>query len=413
VTESPLQCVVDIGSSKILALAARKIGDDLRVQAYGAGPSRGVEKGQIVDAERAAGAVSYALERLEKDAGQRFTEIALTLGGSSLESAATQGFVPIYPEGRTVRRSDVFQAVEHCRHVTMPAGREQILAMPREYRVDDARGIASPVGLPAKRLEVITLLVTSPSSHVDAIQSIAEQLGRHLVDVVPTPLAAALGSLSPDQMETNGVLLDLGHGTTSIAVIRQGTVSFVAAIPVGAHHITRDIAHLLDCELAEAERVKCESGTADLLAINPEEAVMLRQKAGKQPRALKRRVLGEIISARLKETARMAAEKVVNGGFDLNELSTLYLTGGGALIGGADTVFGDAFGSKRVKMSWPRLAGTHARHLAVPEASAAVGAARYALAAGVEDLKPARGAANWRDGLKAFQTLFRRADRGF
>lgn len=411
ITNDGVACAVDIGSSKVLAIAARKVEDEIRVIAYGAGPARGVEKGQITDPERAAGAINYAIERLEREVGHEVNDIALTIGGSQLESAATQGFVPIYPEGRPVRRTDILQAVEHCRHVTMPAGREQILAMPREYRLDDSRGISSPVGQSAKRLEVVTLLVTAPSSSVDAIQLISDQLGRRMVELVPTPMAAALGSLTSEQMESNGIVIDLGHGTTSLAVLRNGAVAFVGAVPIGAHHVTRDLAQLLDCELPEAERLKCESGTADLPGVNPEEAVMVRQKGSNHQRALKKRVLAEIISSRLRETARHAAEKVARGGFEFSDLPTVYLTGGGALLDGADSVFGDAFGARRVKIVWPRLTGNHARHLAVPEASVAVGAARYALSAGVDELQSVRGVDTWREGLKAFQSLFRRAER--
>ena len=374
-------CCVDIGSSKILAVAFSRQGSELKVLGYGAGPARGVERGLVTDVDRLAGALDYALQRLERETGERYQDIILNIGGRHLTCSSSQGFVKLLPPDQKVRSSHLLQVVDHSRHVGLPAGYEQIMA--------------------SVRLEVLTLLVNAPSQELDQLQAAVEAANRTIVDLVPSPLAAVFGLAPREMREEHALVLDFGYSTTSISVVRHGTVAFVGVAPVGSHHITKDIAALLQCSEAEAERLKTQQAHVKLSDIVADEAVEVVQNEGEPARKLKRRVLCEIVESRVRETLAHVRRLVESEGFSTQGVPVALLTGGGALLGGMDAAVEQELGVQRARTTWPKLTGMHARHLGVPEATVAVGLARIALEEGVEELQPARDSAGWRERLRA------------
>lgn len=394
-------CCVDIGSSKILAVAFSRQGSELKVLGYGAGPARGVERGLVTDVDRLAGALDYALQRLERETGERYQDIILNIGGRHLTCSSSQGFVKLLPPDQKVRSSHLLQVVDHSRHVGLPAGYEQIMASVREYRLDGRRQVTRPLGMTGDRLEVLTLLVNAPSQELDQLQAAVEAANRTIVDLVPSPLAAVFGLAPREMREEHALVLDFGYSTTSISVVRHGTVAFVGVAPVGSHHITKDIAALLQCSEAESERLKTQQAHVKLSDIVADEAVEVVQNEGEPARKLKRRVLCEIVESRVRETLAHVRRLVESEGFSTQGVPVALLTGGGALLGGMDAAVEQELGVQRARTTWPKLTGMHARHLGVPEATVAVGLARIALEEGVEELQPARDSAGWRERLRA------------
>jgi cell division protein FtsA len=275
------------------------------------------------------------------------------------------------------------------------------MASVREYRLDGRRQVTRPLGMTGDRLEVLTLLVNAPSQELDLLQAAVEAANRKIADLVPAPLAAVFGLAPREMREDHALVLDFGYSTTSVSVVRHGTVAFVGIVPVGSHHITKDIAALLQCSEAEAERLKTQQAHVKLSEVVADEAVEVVQNEGEPARKLKRRVLCEIVESRVRETLAHIRRLVESEGFSTQGVPVALLTGGGALLGGMDAAVEQELGVQRARTTWPKLTGMHARHLGVPEATVAVGLARIALEEGVEELQPARDSAGWRERLRA------------
>jgi cell division protein FtsA len=175
--------------------------------------------------------------------------------------------------------------------------------------------------------------------------------------------------------------------------------------------VTNDIAYLLKVDLPEAERLKCREATCDLEGVGSNDSVMVNQPGQGTGRPMKRRVLCEIVESRMKETARFVGKALDDAGFGGERDATVVLTGGGSLLGGVDVVFKDALGVSKVKSSWPKLSGQHARHLGVPEATAAVGLARLALETNRDSLQPVHRDGGFMDRIRAIGTRLL-SDRG-
>lgn len=392
---------IDIGSSKVLAVTAELAGHDLQIIGYGAAHTRGVSKGRIVDVDKAASSIDLALQRLERENNAPVTEVAVTMSGKNLKCSSTQGFVSLLPPGKEVRRPDILQAIDHSRHISIPAGSEQITAIPREFRVDGQRGIKQPIGQRGSRLEVLSLIVTTDSNDLDNLEKAIKLTNRKIVDVVPTPMAGVAGCLGPDTMDAGALLVDLGHGTTSVAVARNGSISFLASLPVGSVNVTNDIAQLLQLEQGIAEKLKCENGSSVASKVSDEEAIPLN--IGGKKKMLRRKILCEIIESRMREIGTLIINSLEEGGIEPKSITNVVLTGGGSLLNGADLTLGDMLGSRRARVAWPKLTGHHARHMAVPEASVAVGVARISLQATVDELTTVRGAEDWKQRFRAFR----------
>lgn len=404
---------VDLGCSKVLAVAVTAEGDDeLRVLGYSAAASKGIAKGRVVDTKALSETLERVMTRLEGDLNRNLPEVVVSAGSKAFQTVGTQGFVDLLPAGRAVRPVDMMHAVTHSQQIAIQPGHEQLMAIPREYRVDGKSAKTDPMGLHGNRLDVLTTVVTVESGEVDRIQSAFEGARRSVVDLIPGPLASLSGS-TPDFSKVSGtqIVIDLGHGRTDIAVLLGDGVAYLGTIPIGAWLVTNDIAYLLKVDLPEAERLKCREATCDLEGVGSNNSVMVNQPGQGTGRPMKRRVLCEIVESRMKETARFVGKALDDAGFGGERDATVVLTGGGSLLGGVDVVFKDALGVSKVKSSWPKLSGQHARHLGVPEATAAVGLARLALETNRDSLQPVHRDGGFMDRIRAIGTRLL-SDRG-
>lgn len=248
---------VDIGSAKIVTLIA-KISEEQSVNVLGVSDvkSAGIKKGQIVAIEEAVGAVNASLEAAERMAGYSATKVIVSIGGSHIESQNSRGVVAVaQPEGE-ITQTDVDRVIDAAKAVSFPTSREIIHILPRSYIVDGQEGIKAPVGMTGVRLEVETHLITAGTTSLKNLEKALSEVGVDVAGMVFNGYASSLAVLSDTEKELGVVLVDIGAGTTDISIYVDGAVAHSSVLPIGARHITNDLAIGLRISLESAEKLK-------------------------------------------------------------------------------------------------------------------------------------------------------------
>jgi cell division protein FtsA len=398
--------VLDIGTTKTTFLAATMEGVDLKVLSAGAVATRGVKKGRFVDPAQVGECVKAAVARVREETGTVSDQIVVAVPGPTVRSEHSRGVRPMYPPGKAIHQEDLLQVNEHSRQLRLPEGHEVLQALPCEYRIDGRTVVGEPLGQPATRLEVVTHIMSALKQDLDRLRGIAKFTGANIDEFVPVALASGLGTLRPSEAISGCLVVDLGGGTTTAAVFERGSCSALASIDVNGSHITGDIAALIKVSQEDAEALKIAHGHAAPSQIGEDEVVHVKQVGNDQPRPFPRKVLSEIIESRVREIATLLREELLKADKQRRLPETLLLTGGGSHLPGADAVFNKVFGTATVKQGTPRLVGPNSRRVALPEMSAAVGLALFALEADVEDLAPVSGVVDWKDKIRSLKSIF-------
>lgn len=398
--------VLDLGTSKAACLVAEP--DErhgIRVLGFAEGECKGVRRGVVADLEEAARAVDGVCRRAQQESGRDIDTLFVSIGGGQVECHEGKGFVPIYPRMRTITRDDVLQVVNHSRQVALPPDREQIAALPRDFRVDGQSGISKPVGMVGSRLEVSTFLATAESAQIQNLERALVMTGRRVEAVAPAALASGLGVLNSQDLEGGAAVVDIGAGGTQVAVFDNGSVVYSAFIPVGSGHVTSDLSKLLKTSPEEAERLK-RLGEAESGGAASGSSVEVLQIGQVQPRALDRRVLCEIIESRMRELATMVRQQLERSGKAATLAAGVVLTGGGSRLAGTDRLFESVMGHGKVRVAAPKL-GAAGREAERPELATAVGLARFALDTDEDELATAGANGKWTDKVRTLWSMVR------
>lgn len=342
---------IDIGTSKISTLIAT-IGEEGFANIIGVStvPSRGLRKSQVVNIEEATSAISQSLEGAERMAGTSVSSAFVSVGGSHIASLNSHGVVAVAEPEKEISSSDVKRVVEAAKAVSLPSSREIIHVLPRGFIVDGQEGIVDPVGMTGVRLEVDTHLVTGGSIGIRNLRKCVEELGVEVSGMVFSGLASAYASLSDTEKELGVVLIDIGGGTTDVAIFVEGALSHSSVIPIGAINITKDLAAGLRVSLESAEKIKLMLGTIPKSPVLPEEEET--KPKGKiltnddidvsglglseEMRTVSKKTLVEgIIKPRLNELFTFVGLEIKKSGFGGMTPSGVVITGGGAETVGA------------------------------------------------------------------------------
>lgn len=341
---------IDVGTSKITTLIATLSEEgDAQVIGVSTVPSKGLRKGQVVNIEEATAAISQSLDAAERMSGASVGKAYLAVGGSHIASQNSHGVVAVAEPDREISEQDVRRVIEAAKAVSLPSSREILHVLPRGYIVDSQEGIVDPIGMTGVRLEVDTHLVTGGATAVRNLRKCVEELGVEVAGMVFGGLASAETSLSETEKELGVILVDIGGGTTDIAVFVEGALSYSSVIPIGAINITKDLAAGLRISLESAEKVKLLLGETPKLPALSDDQERLKTKNDKvdeldvsglglpeELKTLSRRTLVEgIIKPRLNEIFTMVALELKRSGFGGMTPSGVVLTGGGALTVGA------------------------------------------------------------------------------
>lgn len=400
-----LVTVLDLGNHSVTCLLAEPSDVGWRVAGHHSVPSRGMRRGQVEDAEAAAESVKAALRGLSAKTGFQPESVVVGVSGGHLEGHNAQGFVPIIPPGRPIQREDVLQAVNHSRQILVPPDREQIQALPREFRVDGQRGILQPIGMRGSQLEVLTFLATGQTSQLQSLERAVSGAGLRVEQMVLKSLGSGLGVLEHEARQRGAAVVDLGAGNTDLAVFAGGAFAYGASLPLGADHVTSDIAALVQTSPEEAERLKVQHGSAWAASIDDGDVVDVLQLGHTQARPMRRRVLCEIIECRVREIAGFVEEHLRKSGAAEQLSAGLVLTGRGALLHGVVDLFQNVFEGFKVSVAAPSaigLSGTRADRMGL---AAACGLAAFAIESREHELVPASGGMGWRDRIRTFWSL--------
>lgn len=336
---------IDVGTSKITTLIAT-LSEDGEAQVIGVAtvPSKGLRKGQVVNIEEATLAISQAVDSAERMAGASVARALVSVGGNHIASQNSHGVVAVAEPDREITRQDIRRVIEAAKAISLPSSREILHVLPRGYVVDSQEGIVDPIGMTGVRLEVDTHLVTGGATALRNLRKCVEELGVEVSGMVFGGLASAESSLSETEKELGVVLVDIGGGTTDVAIFVEGALSYSSVIPIGAINITKDLAAGLRISLESAERVKLHLGQVPKQPIVPDEQEKARTKTEKSDeldvsdlslpeelKTLSRRTLIEgIIKPRLNEIFTMVALELKRSGFGGMTPSGVVVTGGGA-----------------------------------------------------------------------------------
>lgn len=353
-SEGKIVVGVDIGTSKIVTLIA-KIDDAVNVLGVSEVESNGIKKGQIVDIEDAVLAINNSLEAAERMAGYSVSHVVTAIGGGHIESQNSRGVVAVaQPEGE-ISVSDLDRVIDAAKAVSLPSTREIIHVLPRSYIVDGQEGIKDPIGMTGVRLEVDTHIISAGGISLRNMEKAFSHVGVDVDAVVSSGYASALAVLSETEKELGVVLVDMGAGTTDISVYVDGSIAYSSVLPIGAKHITNDLAIGLRISLESAEKIKLHlsSPQKKVALIADDDLDQEKPKEDRHPdeidlsslglseeinKVSRKTLVDGIIRPRLNEIFTMVGLEIKKSGYVGQTPSGLVITGGGArTIGAADS----------------------------------------------------------------------------
>lgn len=326
---------VDIGSSSIkMVSVAQGQGDrGFEILAQYQEPSFGVRKGVVVDVHKVAEILSNLAERAERDTKKRMGNVYVGIGGCHMFCTISHGLVSVSRADRKISDEDIERVLQNAKIFPLPYNKEIMEVFPKEYIVDGERGIKEAVGLEGVRLETNVLVLCGFSPYVKNSTQAVSGSGLQMKELVPVPLASAKAVLTAREKELGVLLLDIGAGTTSLAVFEEGNLIHGAILPVGSGNITSDIAICLKTDIDVAEKIKLEFGTCQISSRDSKDEKKIKIE-GEEPLSFSRKTLAEIIEARVseifdftaKELKKISRQELLPGG--------IVLTGGGAKLVG-------------------------------------------------------------------------------
>ncbi|MBL7714926.1 MAG: cell division protein FtsA [Bdellovibrionales bacterium] len=327
---------LDIGTTKICAIVGEIVegGPEPIVDIIGIGtaPSNGLRKGVVINIDSTVESISQAIQEAELMAGVEISGVFAGIAGGHIKSFNSTGIVAI--KDKEVRESDVQRVIDAAKAVAIPLDREVIHIIPQEYVIDNQDGIREPVGMSGVRLEAKVHIVTGAVSSAQNIIKCANKSGLNVSEICLEPIASAEAVLSQDEKELGVVLVDIGGGTSDIAIFKEGAIVHTGVLAIGGNHITNDIAIGLRTPQTEAEQIKIEHGCALASLVKPDETIEVAGVGGRRPRVLSRRLLAEIIEPRVEEIFQLIHREVQKSGYADLLSAGLVITGGSSLLEG-------------------------------------------------------------------------------
>jgi len=334
--EGELIVGLDIGTSKIGVIIGETDGEGgFKVIGVGTSPSEGLRHGAVVNMEKAIGAIVKAVEEAEMMAGVRVDSVYVGISGDHVKSINTRGMVAISGPNNQVTKEDVRRVIKAARAVSLPPNQEILHVLPQEFIIDDQIGIKDPLGISGVRLEVKVHIVTAAATALQNIRRCVNEAGLRVKKIVLEPLASSLAVLGEDEKELGVGLLDLGGGTTDIALFFEGSIQHTGVIELGGDNVTKDIAKVLRTPVNQAEKIKIKHGCAIGAKATEEETIEVAGIDGRPSRTVPRSFLTRIIQARMEEIFKIAQKEIKRSAYADFLATGIVITGGGALLKGA------------------------------------------------------------------------------
>lgn len=323
---------LDIGTTKIVAVVGEATPEGVQIVGIGSSPSKGLRKGVVINIEQTVSAIHKAIEDAERMAGGKIRKVCAGIAGSHIQGFNSHAIVAI--KDGEVKQSDIDRAIEAAKAVSIPSDREILHILPQEFLVDGQDGIREPIGMSGHRLEAKIHIVTGAISSAQNIIKCAQRCNLEVTDVVLEQLASAYAVLSEDERELGVALVDIGGGTTDIAIFCNGSIQHTSVIPIGGQHLTNDIAVGLRTPGENAEEIKKSYGSASAKMIGKDEVIEVPSIGARPERILRRQILGDILEPRVEEIFELIAQEINKVGLRELLASGVVITGGSALLPG-------------------------------------------------------------------------------
>ncbi|MBL7178717.1 MAG: cell division protein FtsA [Desulfobacterales bacterium] len=324
---------LDIGTTKICAVVGEVSERDLNIIGIGTHPSIGLRKGVVVNIESTVESIQKAIAEAELMAGCEISSVYAGIAGGHITGFNSRGIIAI--KGPEVTKHDVERVIDAARAVAIPMDREVIHVLPQEFIVDDQDGIQNPVGMSGVRLEAKIHIVTGAVTSAHNIVKCANRSGLDVCDIVLESLASAEAVLTEEEKDLGTALLDLGGGTTDLAIFSGKNIKHTFVLSLGGNNLTNDIAIGLRAPHTEAEKIKTKYGSCLSRNIGGEETIEVPGMGGRNSRKLPRQILGEILEPRMEEIFTLIKREIYRAGLENLIASGVVLTGGSSLLDGS------------------------------------------------------------------------------
>ncbi len=383
---------IDVGTTKVCTIVAQ-IQTDGKINILGVGqtPSKGLDKGVVVNIDEVVSVIATSVEKAERLSGYRIDTAFIGVAGRHVASLNSRGVVAIGQPDYEISRNDVARAVEAAQAIAIPSQREVIHVIPRAYILDGHEGIRDPIGMSGFRLEVETHIVTGETMAIQNLIKSVQRTGVEVEDLVLQPLASGEAVLTPEDKDRGVVLVDIGGGTTDIAIFIQGGIWHTCVIPVGGNHFTNDLVYVLQTPYNTAEYLKLKYGSAIADLIDDEEAVDEQDLIDAETLTMEgeqqvsRQVINEILQARAEQVIELVYNEIQRSGYHGLLQAGMVLTGGGALLPRLDELARDMLGIP-VRVGTPSGLTGLAESMNSPSYATSVGLLRWGSRHGVARL---------------------------
>jgi cell division protein FtsA len=345
---------LDIGTSKVCAVVGEMTDRGIEIVGVGTYVSRGLRKGVVINIESTVNSIKKAVEEAELMAGCEINSVFTGIAGGHIKGFNSHGVVAV--KNKDVTPRDLERVIDAAKAVAIPMDREVLHVLPQEYIIDDQDGIKEPLGMSGVRLEAKVHIVTGAVTSAQKIVKCCNRTGLNVADIALEPLASAEAVLTPEEKELGVALVDMGGGTTDIAIFQDGAVKHTAVLAIGGNHLTSDIAAGLRTPVAEAERIKQRYGYAKTSMVTRDERVDVPSVGGRNSRTISRQILCEIIEPRLEEIFQLIHREIIKSGYEGSLASGIVMTGGSTLLPGLIDMAEEVF-SMPVRLGAPTQVG--------------------------------------------------------
>jgi len=362
---------LDIGTTKVVAVVAEVLPEGgFEVLGLGQHESKGMRKGVVVNIETTVNSIQRALEEAELMADCKIRDVYTGIAGNHIRSFNSSGMVAV--KDKEVTATDVGRVIETAKAVNIPTDQQVLHVLTQEFIVDGQEDIREPIGMSALRLEVKVHIVTGSVSAAQNIVKCVRRCGLEVQDLILQPLASSLACLTPDERELGVVLVDIGGGTTDVAIYTGGAIRHTAVLPIAGDQITNDIAAMLRTPTPDAEDIKIRYGIAKQVLANPADMVEVPGLGDRGPRLVNRQALGAVIEPRVEELFGLVQQVIRDSGYEDLLASGIVLTGGSSLLPGVVELAEDVF-LKPVRVATPEYEGGLADVMRNPRFSTVMG----------------------------------------
>ena len=332
---------LDIGTTKICCIVGNQVDEGLEIVGIGTSPSKGLRKGVVINIESTVEAIQKAIREAELMAGCEIKSVFAGIAGGHIKGLNSQGVIAI--KNREVTSEDLQRVIDAAKAIAIPMDREVLHILPQEFIIDDQDGIREPLGMSGVRLEAKVHIVTGAVASAQNIVKSCNRAGVDVADIVLEQLASSEAVLSADEKELGVALVDIGGGTSDIAIFSEGAIKHTSVLSIGGDHLTNDIAVGLRTPMGEAEKIKQAYGCCLTSMVGKDETIEVPSVGGREPRVLSRQLLAEILEPRVEEIFSLVNREIIKSGFEELIASGIVITGGSSILPGmpelADQVF--------------------------------------------------------------------------